>query len=137
MQPLANSRLERRDRDSESYQGDIFNILIEVYLTYIQTLADWIRNNWRPISSEAESRTCINVSVIDVLWQTRRAAVEAEIREMLDITDVDIADRRCFTARTAASKRVLDRMNERERAELEAEVETRKTEGNPESVQRE
>ena len=106
-------------------------------MTYVQTLAEWIRNNWRPISTEAESRTSINVSVMDVLWQTRRAAVEAEIREMLDIADVDMADRRCFAARTAASKRVLDRMNERERAELEVEVEARKTEGNPESVQRE
>jgi len=56
---------------------------------------------------------------------------------MVDVEVVDLADMRCFTARTAACKRVLDNMSVRERALLDAEVESRRNQGNPEAVQRE
>ena len=79
----------------------------------------------------------ISVNVIDVLWDTNRTAVETVMKEMLDVEEVDLADKRCFTARTAACKRVLDNMSVRERASLDAEVESRRTQGNPEALQRE
>jgi len=100
-------------------------------------LAEWVRNNWRPISVEAEKKSSINVNVTDVLWNTNRAAVEAVMMEMLDVPVVDLADRRCFGARTVACKQVLNNMSVQDRALLDAELESRKTQGNPEDVQRE
>jgi hypothetical protein len=79
----------------------------------------------------------IKVNIHDVLWQTNRQAVEQEMKEMLDVTIVNLADRRCFAARTAASRRVLEKMTERERAQIDADVESRKAQGNPPNVQRE
>jgi len=89
------------------------------------------------MSTEAVNKTSINVNVTDVLWHTKRSAVETEMKEMLDLTDIDLADKRCFGARTSASSRVLEKMSERERALIYAEVESRKTQGNPENIQRE
>lgn len=74
---------------------------------------------------------------MNVVWQTRKEEVEQELREILGVEELDPKDPACFQQRNAAAKRVLDRMDEREKAELKALTEEIKTRGNPELVKRE
>jgi hypothetical protein len=103
----------------------------------IQELACWVRNNWRPYSTDPETKPIIKVNAIDVVWQTQKAAVEDELKKILEVTELASNDPRCFQQRTAAAKRVLENMTERERAAIKATVEERRLQGNPVTIQRE
>ena len=74
---------------------------------------------------------------INLVWETRREAVEDELKEMLDVKELDQQDPRCFQQRNAAAKRVLGMMSERHRAEFDEELTSRRKSGNPEPVRRE
>jgi hypothetical protein len=97
----------------------------------------WIRNNWRPYSSNLESKANLKVNPIQVVWQTQKAAVEEELRAILGVDELDPTDPACFQQRNAAIKRVINMMNEQERAELQAKVQDIKARGNPEAVKHE
>jgi hypothetical protein len=57
--------------------------------------------------------------------------VEAELREMLNVQDLDPSTPEYFRNRTAAAKRVYEKMNAKGKEEVETLVESYKTNGNP------
>ena len=102
-----------------------------------QELAGWIRNNWRPYETVAAAQPRVKVTAINVVWEMHRAAVEEQLKILLDVEELDPSDVRCFQQRTTAAKRVLDGMTEVQRAEINAVVEQRRSQGHPIEVQRE
>jgi len=102
-----------------------------------QDLAAWVRNNWRPYSSTFDIKANIKVNPIHVVWQTHKAAVEDELRDILGVDELDSKDPGYFQQRNAAAKRVLDKMNEQEKDDIRAMVEDRKARGNPTPIKRE
>ena len=102
-----------------------------------QELAAWIRNNWRPYATSQVNRTKIRVNAINIVWETQRAAVEEQIRQILGVEELDPKDERFFQQRTTAAKRVLDGMTELQRSDIKAIVKQRRAQGNPQEVQRE
>lgn len=96
-----------------------------------------MRNNWRPYSTNPEIKPIIKVNTLDVVWHTQKEAVEEELKKILDVTELASNDPRYFQQRTAAAKRVLDNMTERERMAIKGLVEERKLQGNPVNIQRE
>ena len=60
-----------------------------------------------------------------MVWELHRAAVDEQLKLILGVEELDPKDERCFQQRTAAAKRVLERMTELQRAEIEAVVEHR------------
>ena len=65
-----------------------------------------------------------------------KEAVEEELKILLDVEELDHSDPRYFQQRNAAAKLALDKLSVAERALLEAALERRRAEGNPEKVQR-
>jgi len=77
----------------------------------------------------------MRVRAIDLVWETRRDAVEEELKTLLAVEQLDNKDPRCFQQRNAAAKLALEKMSVEERAEMDLAVETHRAEGNPEQVQ--
>jgi hypothetical protein len=102
----------------------------------LQALGKWIANNWRPHVTVKASKSQARVTKIDAVWRTQRAAVDAELKIMLGVDELDSSTQAYFQQRTAAAKRVYDRMDEAEKAKIEEAVEKLKTEGNKPEVQR-
>lgn len=95
-----------------------------------------MRNNWRPNINVTQTNPNMKVRAIDLVWETRRDAVEEELKTLLGVEELDNRDPRCFQQRNAAAKLALEKMSVEERAEMDLAVETRRAEGNPEQVQR-
>lgn len=95
-----------------------------------------MRNNWRPTTNVSQYNPSIKIRAIDFVWETRREAVEEELKTILGVEELDRRDPRYFQQRNAAAKLALDNMSVEEKAELEAALETRRSDGNPENVQR-
>lgn len=83
-----------------------------------------------------ELKPSIRVTAIDVVWQEKREAVLDVMKEVLGVSELDSGSPGYFQQRVPAAKEVLDRMTERERAQIDALVQKRKTEGNIPEVQR-
>jgi hypothetical protein len=79
----------------------------------------------------------LKINPINVVWQTQRETVEDELREILGVDELDPKHPGYFQQHNAAVKRVLEKMNEQELAELNAIVNERRTHGNPEPIKRE
>jgi hypothetical protein len=77
----------------------------------------------------------MKVRAIDYVWETRRDAVEEELKILLGVEELDHRDPRYFQQRNAAAKLALEKMSVEERIEVELGVETWRAEGNPEHVQ--
>lgn len=95
-----------------------------------------MRNNWRPNASATHSHPIIKMRAIDFVWETRRDAVEEELKTLLEVDELDCKDPRYFQQRNAAAKSVLEKMSVEERAELDYGLEIRRAKCNPENVQR-
>jgi hypothetical protein len=106
-------------------------------LVLLKELAVWVRNNWRPYSTVAESKVNLRVNAIDVVWETRKAAVEEKIKEILQVEDLEDNQAGYFQQRTAATKRVLEEMTEQGRHAVNRIVEDRREQGHPEHIRRE
>ena len=100
-----------------------------------QKLAAWIANNWRPRIRNSEQQTKIRVTILDVIWRSKRAEVLEELKEILDVENIDSRTPGFFQKRTTAAKWVLEKLTEKEREELEAEVERIKTSGHEPEIQ--
>jgi hypothetical protein len=74
--------------------------------------------------------------MIDLVWETRRDAVEEELKMLLGVDELDRRDQRYFQQRNAAAKLALEKMSVHEKAQLQSELEARRMQGNPEPVQR-
>ena len=57
-----------------------------------------------------------------MVWETQRETIEDELWEILGVDELDPKHPRYFQQRNAAAKRVLQKMNEQELAELNAIV---------------
>jgi hypothetical protein len=64
------------------------------------------------------------------VWRTQRAAVEAELKIMLGVDELDTSTPGYFGQRTAATKRVYEQMDEVEKIKIQHEVQRLKAEGN-------
>jgi hypothetical protein len=73
---------------------------------------------------------------IDLVWETRRDAVEEELKTLLGVEELDSKDPRYFQQRYAAAKLALENMSVKERDEIQFDLEKRRAEGHPEQVQR-
>jgi len=73
---------------------------------------------------------------IDFVWETRREAVEEELKALLGVDELDIKDRKYFQQRNAAAKLAIENMSVEEKTVMEQELEARKAQGNPENIQR-
>ena len=102
-----------------------------------QELAAWVRNNWRPFSTTGESNIHLKLNPLNVIWETRKEAVEDELKDILGVDELDTRDPRYFQQRNAAAKRALGKMSEWEREEFDKDIEVRKARGHPEPVKRE
>ena len=83
-----------------------------------------------------QSNPNIKIRAIDYVWETRRDAVEEELKILLGVNELDHKDPQCFQQRNAAAKLALEKMSVEEKTEVELGVETRRAEGNLENVQR-
>jgi hypothetical protein len=72
----------------------------------------------------------------DVLWWTRQADVLNEIASIMDVESVTTSTEGWFKHRTTASKNIIDKMTEAERAKLQEEERFLSMKGLPEHVQR-
>lgn len=98
-------------------------------------------NNWRPtVSQEAKTKakSQIRFTVNDLIYNKHKDLVKKEVGEMLGIdpNTVDFGRTTGFQNRTAAIKRILDRMTIGEKEGLAAEVENLKKNGLPQDIQR-
>ena len=95
-----------------------------------------MRNNWRPNTNATQSNPTFQVRAIDYVWDTRREAVEEELKTLLGVEELDQRDPQYFQQRNAAARLALEKMSVEEKTEFESGLERRKMEGNPENVQR-
>ena len=98
----------------------------------------WIRNNWRPTSStnvEKDTGT-YRVTTLDVIWHTFQEKVYEELKDILDVSEVDTSTKGFFIHRTAAAKRVYEKMTKKDQEWVQAEVKNWKTHSLPQAVQR-
>ena len=102
-----------------------------------QDLAAWVRNNWRPLSTTSGTKAHLKVTAINLVWELEKEAVEAELMVILGVELLDPNDPGYFQQRNAAAKRVLARMTERKRANLNAIVMHRRSQGHPDNIRRE
>ena len=70
------------------------------------------------------------------MWETRKEAVEEELKTLLGVDELDQSDPRYFQQRNAAAKLALEKLSVEEKAEVEVALEKRRAEGNPEKIQR-
>jgi hypothetical protein len=103
----------------------------------MKVLAYWVQNNWRPHSTAWETKVNCKVSAINVIWETHKEAVEAELMDILGVDHLDPKHPGYFQQRNAAAKHVLERMTARERAKLDAIVKDRRSNGHPDNIRRE
>ena len=78
----------------------------------------------------------MRMRAIDLVWETRRDAVEEELKTRLGVDVLDHRDPKYFQQRNAAAKLALEKMSVEERTEIELELETQSEKGNPEQIQR-
>lgn len=79
----------------------------------------------------------MKVTALNVVWETEKEAVEAELMNILGVNHLQPNDPQVFQQRNAAAKRVIEKMSEQERAKLYSIVEERKTQGHPDHIRRE
>ena len=78
----------------------------------------------------------VRYTAIDVIWREYTEAVQNELKEMLQIEEINLSNPAVFQQRTAAAKQVLKNMTAGEREEIYAKVEHYKCMGLPEDTQR-
>jgi len=78
----------------------------------------------------------LKINPLQVVWKTQKTAVEHELWEILRVEELDPSDPGCFQQRNAAAKRVIDKMNEQEKAEFSTKIEEMRAKGNPKPIQR-
>jgi hypothetical protein len=89
------------------------------------------------LSSTFETKAHVKVTTLNVVWETEKEAVEAELMDILRVDHLEPNDPQVFQQRNAAAKRVIDKMSTRDRAKLNSIVEERRTQGHPDNIRRE
>jgi hypothetical protein len=70
------------------------------------------------------------------MWDTRKEVVEEELKNILGVQELDPRRPEYFHQRNAAAKRAISNLNEKERAELQQDVDNRRSQGNPDHIKR-
>jgi hypothetical protein len=94
-----------------------------------------VRNNWRLNATVILSNPTKKIRAIDYVWETRRDAVEEELKALLGVDELDRSDPQYFQQCYAAAKLALQNMSVEERAKIDLGLETQRAEGNPENIQ--
>lgn len=71
-----------------------------------------------------------------MIWNDYRDQVFEELKDLLNVEEIDPSSPGVFQQRTVASKRVFDKMSEAEKEEIYQKVETYRKEGLPPDVQK-
>ena len=103
----------------------------------MKDLIYWVRNTWRNQAPSIFANLNHKIKAINVVWDTHRDLVNAELRNILQVDQLVDGDPRIFQQRNTAAKRVLDNMDQADRDEINQLVEVWKMEGYPEHIQRE
>lgn len=124
-----------------SYQGMFTSIFSDIFRNgYIQTLALWLSNNWRPIvTQEASRKGGFKVTEAQIIYREHKDLVDAETRKEFDIEDsvpLDYSKTEIFSYRTRAIRLVKEQMSVGQREELVARVLHYKANGLPPDIQR-
>lgn len=106
-----------------------------INLTISQDLSEWMSNLWRPLAPIRNGKSKFKVTRREVVWQTRGNEVLTEIAALIGIEHADSYTPDWMSKRTKAIANLIKRMTPEELEKLDAEVERRKAEGNPEDVQ--
>jgi hypothetical protein len=83
-----------------------------------------------------ETKPHLKVTALNVVWETQKEVVEAELMDILQVDHLEPNNPHVFQQRNAAAKHVIDKMSERERAKLNAIVQEWKTQGHPDHIRR-
>ena len=94
-----------------------------------------MRNNWRPNTNVSQSNPTMKYRAIDYVWETRKDAVEEELKTLLDVDELDRKDPQYFQQRYAAAKLALQNMSVEDRTEIDLGLETHRAEGHSENIQ--
>lgn len=95
-----------------------------------------MQNSWRKPKVDDAPGMLLKIKPIEVLWQTRRDDVFAEIAHLLGIESADTTTPGWLNKRMEALKNVMDSLSVEERAELDKEHKRIATQGYPEDVKR-
>jgi hypothetical protein len=99
-------------------------------------MGGWLANNWRPYATEKGVKNNLRTTYIDILWDKRKDEVEAELKKMLNVTELDNSKQEVFKLRTTACKLVFERYNEQEKQEIRTLLAIHKVTGNDERTRR-
>jgi hypothetical protein len=75
------------------------------------------------------------VTKLDVIWYTFQKQVYEELKDILDVTEVDTSTKGFFEQQTTAAKRVYENLNQKDQEWVQAEVKNWKTRSLPQAVQ--
>lgn len=105
-------------------------------VTRTKKLGGWVANNWRPYSTQKEASHPFKVSVRKVVSRTRGNEIEEELKNILQVDQVDYSMPQVFQQRNAALSIVMDRMSTEDRAEMEQVATEWSNQGYPEELRR-
>jgi hypothetical protein len=103
-------------------------------ILFNEALGRWIRNNWHPWVTVKASKSETRFTRTDAMWRTQKEAVEVELKLMLGVDELDTSTPGYFEQRTAAIKRIYERMDEVEKEKVADEVKRLKAEGNSQEI---
>ena len=69
------------------------------------------------------------------MWETRKEAVEDELKLLLRVEELDRRDPQYFQQRNAAAKLAMGKMSLEDKAEVESGLEIQRAKGHPENIQ--
>lgn len=95
-----------------------------------------MQNNWRPRQSSKEQAPNFTVKPIEVLWNTRRDEVFAEIAKLLNVAYADATTPEWFNKHMKALHILKSRLTEEEQSALDHEVIRLAEQGYPEEQKR-
>ena len=98
-------------------------------------LVNWIANNWRTKRGDSKITLNIHQRPIELVWRNRKQECEEELKEILQVDELDANAPEYFQQRLAATKIVMDRLTIPEREALDAEVRKIKETGHTPEMQ--
>src|ERR1700682_3306958 len=125
----------RKITQTEPGEFSQFPYLTPLIVTLKELIA-WVRNNWRPEPTTKFVNPNLKITAINVVWDLHKDLVEEELRNILGVDRLEDGDPRIFQQQNAVAKRVLLNMDEADRIKVYGLVELRRTQGNPEHIQR-
>ncbi|KAF9546260.1 hypothetical protein CPC08DRAFT_729945 [Agrocybe pediades] len=102
--------------------------------TRVKDLLAYVRNSWRPTKSTRERQPTFVVKRSDVVWDTMQDKVMSEVARLMGKEHVDTSTKGWFSKRSKAIGNVIKGLSQEEVVALEAEVQRRTNQGNPDHL---